>query len=56
MKGFLGQRGVERATYKLKQEEGVLAFKFIPKEEVILSHWFDDFTKVALESPPLTRP
>lgn len=54
-KEFLRQRGVERAPYKLKQEGGVLAFKFTDKEEVILSHGSDDFTQVALGSPPLPR-
>lgn len=55
MREFLGLTGVERAPYKLKQEEGILAFTFTPKEEVILSYWFDDFTKVAPESPPWPR-
>lgn len=31
MRAFLGQRGEERASYKLKQEKRVLAFKYTPK-------------------------
>lgn len=50
MRAFLGQRGEERAPYKLKQEERVLAFKFYTQVRGHPKLLVPRFQRVALES------